>query len=134
MIGLMRGLSEEYIGSDLTFNALFGGWGQSKGTAWWDEVRLQEYELVPEEGQNAEVAGDAMRGKTIFHEHPIANCIRCHVVGGEGGPVGPALDGIASRKDRAYIMESLIDPGAKIAEVYIGQVSPMPPMGVPCMG
>ena len=69
-------------------------------------------------------------GRKIFKTHPIANCARCHAVNGEGGPVGPALDTIATRKQEDYILESLVDPGATIAEGFQGQVSPMPPMGV----
>ena len=49
---------------------------------------------------------------------------------GAGGVVGPALDAIASRKKEDYILESLLDPGATIAENFEGKVSPMPPMGV----
>jgi len=74
--------------------------------------------------------GDAMRGRTVFHEHPIASCIRCHKIGGEGGDVGPMLDGLASRKEAAYIRESVIDPNAAMAEGYNVEVSPMPPVGV----
>ena len=50
---------------------------------------------------------------------------------GQGSTVGPALDGIAGRKDRAYLLESLVEPNAKLAEGYekLG-VSPMPPMGL----
>jgi len=62
--------------------------------------------------------------------HPIAACIRCHVVNGAGGPIGPALDTIATRKGEDYILQSLVDPGATIAEGFQGKVSPMPPMGV----
>ena len=48
-----------------------------------------------------------------------------------GSTVGPPLDGIASRKDEAYITESLVNPNAKLAEGYekLG-VSPMPPMNL----
>ena len=49
---------------------------------------------------------------------------------GVGGPVEPALDTIATRKQEDYILQSLVDPGATIAEGYVGKVSPMPPMGV----
>ena len=48
----------------------------------------------------------------------------------EGGPVGPALDTIATRKQEDYILESLVDPGATIAEGFPAQVSPMPPMNL----
>jgi hypothetical protein len=49
---------------------------------------------------------------------------------GEGSTVGPALDGIATRKDAAYIKQSLLEPSAVLAQGFenLG-VSPMPPMG-----
>jgi mono/diheme cytochrome c family protein len=111
--------------------SLFGGWGTASGKAWWDDVSLRkiEYEVIASD--EPEVAkGDVARGKKIFMTHPIAACTRCHVVNGVGGPVGPALDTIATRKQEDYILQSLIDPGATIAEGYVGKVSPMPPMGV----
>jgi len=37
-------------------------------------------------------------------------CIGCHSVGGEGGNVGPALDTIAKRMDRAALKEWISDP------------------------
>ena len=115
----------------VSINCLFGGWGTSSGTAWWDDVSLRkvEYETISDDEPKL-TKGDAARGKEIFRTHPIANCARCHIVGGVGGPVGPALDTIASRKQEDYILESLVDPGATIAEGYQGKVSPMPPMGV----
>ena len=115
----------------ISINCLFGGWGTSTGKAWWDDVSLRkvEYEIIG--GGEPEVAeGDVARGKKIFMTHPIAACTRCHVVDGVGGPIGPPLDTIATRKQEDYILESLVDPGAAIAEGFVGQVSPMPPMGV----
>ena len=35
-----------------------------------------------------------------------------------GSEVGPALDGVASRGDRRYLLESLVAPGAKVAAGY----------------
>ena len=57
--------------------------------------------------------------------------MNCHMLGGKGSPVGPALDGIATRKDAAYIAQSLVEPNAVLAEEYTATpVSPMPPMGL----
>jgi len=39
-------------------------------------------------------------------------CIGCHAVGGAGGKVGPALDGVANRYDRAALDKWLADPQA----------------------
>lgn len=72
--------------------------------------------------------GDAAKGKAIFWKHEIAGCVRCHAVGGEGGVIAPKLDGIAARKDVAYLVRSMIDPNSEIAEGYPGKISPMPPM------
>ncbi len=114
----------------VTINCLFGGWGTSRGTAWFDDVALEEmiFEISNEE---IEVEpGNASRGRQIFREHPIASCIRCHRLEGEGGFVGPYLDGIAKRQKEDYLRESLLDPQAKIAEGFPAEISPMPPFGV----
>ncbi len=37
-------------------------------------------------------------------------CIACHILQGQGGAIGPALDGIGSRRDLAYIQSWLKDP------------------------
>ena len=144
---------------EMTINCLFGGWGRSTGTAYFDDVEL--IELGPEQGSgpgsegilavvinHAKVAGgevkvetglnttkflsggDATRGKSVFFTHQIAGCFRCHKVGGEGGIIAPALDGIGGRKDAKYLLESLINPNAAIAEGYPGKASPMPPMNL----
>jgi len=116
----------------LTVNCLFGGWGQAKGTAWFDDLSLQELKPVYKKPTAQKpIIGLAKRGEDIFHKHAIASCVRCHKVGNEGGVIGPAMDGIASRKDRDYIYESLINPTAQLAEGFdqLG-ASPMPPMNI----
>jgi putative membrane-bound dehydrogenase-like protein len=76
-------------------------------------------------------AGDAKRGEDLFHNSPVAACASCHMVNGKGGDVGPILDGIAIRADKAYILESLMEPNAKLAKGFENlTISPMPPLGV----
>lgn len=62
--------------------------------------------------------GDAMVGESIFRTSYTAQCIRCHKLGQVGGDVGPSLNGVASRLDERVMLESLIDPQAKIADGY----------------
>mgnify|MGYP002065715971 CR=1 FL=1 len=64
------------------------------------------------------------------HEIGQRNNHRWHRVGGEGGDIGPALDGIAARKAEDYLRQSLVEPNATIAENYPAPVSPMPPMNL----
>jgi quinoprotein glucose dehydrogenase len=59
--------------------------------------------------------GDAQSGEKIFRERADISCLRCHTANGKGGIVGPVLDGIGVRQTRQYILESIVDPNAKIA-------------------
>lgn len=72
--------------------------------------------------REALTGGDASAGRKIFFEKPEASCGRCHRVGGQGGDNGPALDGIASRQTREFILESMVNPNAHIPEGYASVV------------
>lgn len=61
--------------------------------------------------------GDAELGEIIFNEHLAAQCVACHRVGKEGSEVGPPLTEIG-RAGREHIIESLVNPQAKIALGY----------------
>ena len=81
------------------------------------------------EGDRILIKGRTDVGKEIFRTHNAAGCMRCHKIGGEGGIIGPALDGIADRKDRDYIYRALVNPTSEIAEGFDrGNASPMVPM------
>ena len=117
--------------NSVLLNALFGGWGRSTGTAWFDDVELVELIPVAAKREAKEIVGNAENGETLFRTHQVAACIRCHSLNGEGGIVGPPLDGIGRRKDRTYILESLVNPTAALAEGYEKLVNtPMPPMNI----
>lgn len=101
-----------------------------KGDIYFDDVKLCEI-ILEGDDDASKLAGDAKRGEKIFWEHPVAACKNCHMLKGQGSAVGPALDGIAGRKDEAYILESLINPNARLAEGYTATpISPMPPMNL----
>jgi mono/diheme cytochrome c family protein len=107
-----------------SINLLFVG----SGEAVFDDVRLTELQPVPEAPP---LAADPKRGELVFLKHPTAACVLCHALKGQGSNVGPALDGIAARKDAAYIRQSLLEPNAVLAQGFeYLKVSPMPPMGL----
>ncbi len=62
--------------------------------------------------------GDPESGKKIYSEHPVAACRRCHTINRSGGEAGPALDAIALKKDARYLLESIVEPNAQIAESF----------------
>ncbi|NNC89631.1 MAG: c-type cytochrome, partial [Akkermansiaceae bacterium] len=68
--------------------------------------------------------GDLDRGRSIFYNHGAAQCTRCHKGqrGRKGGVAGPDLRNVGNLHDRAYLLESLVNPGAHIAPGY-GTVS-----------
>ena len=98
------------------------------GDSFYDDVKLCELSLV---GEAPVTAGVPARGEQIFWKHPVAACAICHMVGGKGSAIGPALDGLATRATPAYIHESLTEPNKVLAKGFekLG-VSPMPPMGL----
>ena len=61
--------------------------------------------------------GDAVRGKPLFQKH----CGNCHMLFGEGNKVGPDLTG-AERKNREFLMSSIVDPSAVIRKEYFNYV------------
>jgi quinoprotein glucose dehydrogenase len=44
--------------------------------------------------------------------------MRCHIVRDKGGNVGPELNGIGKKYDRRTLLESIVNPNAKIADGF----------------
>jgi quinoprotein glucose dehydrogenase len=62
--------------------------------------------------------GNAERGGRVFRENPTVQCLRCHKVGTEGGIVGPDLSKVGARLSRAELLQSIVDPNARIASGF----------------
>jgi quinoprotein glucose dehydrogenase len=62
--------------------------------------------------------GNASEGKKVFYEKAEAMCMRCHKIKKDGAEVGPELTGIGARQTREYLLESIVNPNAKIAEGF----------------
>jgi putative membrane-bound dehydrogenase-like protein len=61
--------------------------------------------------------GDPVRGKPLFAKH----CGTCHTLFGEGNKVGPELTG-ADRKNREFLLTSIVDPSAVVRKEYFNYV------------
>ncbi|MSR66318.1 MAG: c-type cytochrome [Pedosphaera sp.] len=59
--------------------------------------------------------GDAANGRVVFMEKVEASCVRCHSLAKEGGEVGPSLDEAGKKYNRETLLESIVDPNAKIS-------------------
>lgn len=63
--------------------------------------------LADSQASSSGSTGDVTKGKAVFQ----ANCARCHGQNAEG-LVGPDLRHIASRRDRAFLLQWISDPPA----------------------
>ncbi len=62
-------------------------------------------------------AGDAARGEAIYRQARL-QCVRCHAIGPAGGNIGPNLVSLGGSSPPEYILQSLIDPNAKLKEGF----------------
>jgi putative heme-binding domain-containing protein len=61
--------------------------------------------------------GNPAMGKELFGKR----CAECHRLFGEGSPIGPDLT-YANRKDRDYLLVSIVDPSAVIRKEYMSYI------------
>jgi cytochrome c oxidase cbb3-type subunit 3 len=61
------------------------------------------------------VKGDAQHGEALFFG--AARCSTCHIANGRGGRLGPELTTVGSARSRAYIIESIREPGKHLSEI-----------------
>ncbi|MEZ6002538.1 MAG: c-type cytochrome, partial [Planctomycetota bacterium] len=132
----------------VSINCLYGGWGRSTGTAVYDDLRLislgpaldlrslvelarvksgMESAPIEATADDALMAGgDAARGRDLFFNNATIACNRCHAWNGQGGGLGPDLVDVRKRLTRAKILESILDPGAALAESWTAPATVMP--------
>ena len=73
-----------------------------------DNKRPQGFHFVP-----AEKSASSEEGKAIYQQYA---CVACHEISGHGGHLGPALDGVGSRRSRDYIAARVMGGSIDIAE------------------
>ncbi len=62
--------------------------------------------------------GKPDRGKALFSDLKGLACIKCHVVAGQGGNIGPELSGIGAQYPREELITSILYPSARIFSGY----------------
>ncbi len=61
--------------------------------------------------------GDPARGELIYRRIALG-CTVCHAIGGAGGKVGPDMTSLGASAPLDYIIESVINPAAKVKEGF----------------
>lgn len=86
--------------------------------------RLMKQAAESQKGAPAEpfhpyLKGDPEKGKAMFFDTAGKTpCAKCHTVGDKGGKVGPELTNVAGTRDLPYIIESILEPSAKIVSGF----------------
>ena len=62
--------------------------------------------------------GNAQHGRVLFADPKGLACNKCHVVGSEGGKVGPELSSVGAKYPRDELITAVLAPSAKIASGY----------------
>lgn len=76
--------------------------------------------LVPSQAPSGGVSVSSVKAPAQFDQI----CLACHAVGGKGGNVGPALDGVGARRDAKYLNQWLRDPQS----LKVGALMPKLPL------
>ena len=90
------------IASGIEGTAMPGNWALQKN----DIASVVTY-VRSLAGNEAEGAGDAVRGRDLFAE---SICGTCHMVSGEGGSVGPDLTLVGQRRGRRFMTGAITHP------------------------
>lgn len=61
---------------------------------------------------------DLEQGRRIFHHARITQCSNCHRHNGRGNVVGPDLSNLGNRKDRHWLVQSILEPSRDMAPEY----------------
>jgi putative heme-binding domain-containing protein len=79
---------------------------------------FEETAIAKSHGELAE-GGTPETGRKIIQTNLASSCLSCHAITAKGGSaVGPNLSTVGARSDRAYLVESLVSPSAKVATGY----------------
>ncbi len=65
----------------------------------------------------ATTTAKAADGEKIYRNEQL-NCLKCHAIGGSGGKVGPDMISLGASAQPDYLLESLLNPNAKVKENY----------------
>jgi len=84
-----------------------------------EEQRLKRLGDVVRPSELLKLAGDAERGKQLFHKTAGVQCRNCHKIAGDGTEVGPDLSQIGKKHDRAKLLENILEPSRNIEPQYV---------------
>jgi len=74
-------------------------------------------QLLSELVAEVQSKGNASRGEAVYRRKDM-QCTNCHAIAGAGGVVGPGMESLGAAAQVDYLVESLLNPKAKVKEGY----------------
>lgn len=99
-------------GGNANLEAAIRSSGGLENTAWKLTPALKDEIL-----RLVKTDGSPTRGEEIYRREKL-QCVICHAIGSGGGVVGPNLISTGGSSQPDYILESLLDPSAKLKEGF----------------
>jgi uncharacterized repeat protein (TIGR03806 family) len=84
-----------------------------------EEQRVKRLGDAIKSAELLKLAGDAARGKELFHKTAGVQCRNCHRIAGDGTELGPDLSQIGKKLDRSKLLESILDPSRNIEPQFV---------------
>lgn len=113
-------LKPEELKAVITYLQSLGGEVDAGGverSPYWKDIVAGAAKAEAEKPFEPYLKGDPAMGREIFFGQ-AGGCSKCHTVGGKGGEVGPELTAVAGTRSPHYLVESVLDPSAKIASGF----------------
>ncbi|TWU55629.1 PQQ-dependent sugar dehydrogenase [Rubripirellula reticaptiva] len=83
-------------------------------------VRLGDHVI---ENELLSIPGDIARGRDLYFNQSGITCKQCHRISDPGPAVGPDLNNIGGTRTPLEVLQSILDPSAKIEEKYRGYIA-----------
>ena len=103
---LFRNISDGISGSEMSGTFL------ARNQVWQLVAYIRSLSHQPE----TNLSGDTLKGKELFRDN--GDCLRCHMVNGEGGRLGPDLSDIGSVRSPDFLRTSILEPNAEVNSHY----------------
>ncbi len=113
-------LKPEEIKAVIAYLQSLGGEGDPgsvERSPFWKEIVAGAAQAVAEKPFEPYLKGDPEMGREIFFGR-TGGCSKCHTVAGKGGDVGPELTAVAGTRSAHFLVESVLDPSAKVASGF----------------
>ncbi|MBX3137018.1 cytochrome c [Candidatus Obscuribacterales bacterium] len=91
---------------------------------------MRHYRFPPSGFEPRKPDAQSRHGKQLYKEQ---NCVQCHAIKGQGGELGPPLDGIGGHRGKEWLVARLLDPEKQMRDfpdVFDRRKNVMPHPGV----